>query len=64
MELLREKIDASGYKQNYIAEQLGISRFGLADKVKNPERWKMTEVIILVKLLHLSPAETQQIFGL
>ena len=62
MELLEDKINESGYKREYIASQLGITRFGLLDKMKNPERWKVTEMKILVKLLRLSRTESKEIF--
>lgn len=43
MNLLNEKIEASGYKREYIAQQLNITRFGLRDKMLNPNRWKASE---------------------
>lgn len=63
MDLLEAKINESGYKREYIAAQLGLSRFGLLDKMKNPERWKITETKVIVKLLKLSRAEAKEIFG-
>lgn len=62
MALLEDKIDQSGYKREFIAEQLGLSRHGLYNKMKNPDRWKVTEMTVLVKLLALSKSESRQIF--
>lgn len=64
MDLLQMKIDKSGLKQVYLAEQLGISRFGFAEKLKYPERWKVAEATKMIRLLNLSKAESKQIFGL
>lgn len=64
MELLQKKIEDSGLKQKYLAEQLGISRFGFAEKMKNPDRWKVVEVVKMTKVLNLSKSESKKIFGL
>lgn len=63
MALLESKITESGYKKEFIAEKLGITRFGLLDKMKNPDRWKLSEVRVLVDLLALSRADAKEIFG-
>jgi len=64
MDLLESKIEASGYKREYIASQIGISRFGLLSKMQNPDRWKVTEMSAIIKLLKLSKTETREIFDL
>lgn len=64
MNLLNEKIEASGYKREYIAQQLNITRFGLRDKMLNPNRWKASEAATIIKLLNLTEEESQAIFGL
>lgn len=64
MELLQKKIEDSGLKQVYLAKKLGISRFGFAEKMKNPERWKVAEAATMIKLLNLSKSESKKIFGL
>lgn len=64
MILLEQKIDESGYRRDFIAEKLGITRFGFRDKINNPERWKVSEVKKLVKLLNISKADSRKIFGI
>ena len=62
MALLESKIDESGYKKEFIAKQLGLSRQGLYLKIKNPNLWKVTEMTTLVKLLSLNKTDSKQIF--
>lgn len=49
--LLREKISESGYKMQYIAEKMGISRFALLQKIENKSDFRVPEVQILCDLL-------------
>lgn len=63
MELLEERINESGYKREFIAKELGLSRHGLYAKLKNPERWKVSEMVTVVKLLNLTKSDSRQIFG-
>lgn len=62
MDLLETKIEESGYSKEFISKQLGISRHGLYDKLKNPDRWKVTEMTVLVRLLSLNRSDSKQIF--
>ena len=49
--LLRQKIDESGLKLQFIAEQVGISRFALLQKIENRTEFRVSEVATLCKLL-------------
>lgn len=64
MNLLEQKIVESGYRREFIAEKLGLTRFGFRDKINNPDRWKVSEVRELVKLLNISKADSRKIFGI
>ena len=64
MTLLEQKIVESGYRREFIAEKLGLTRFGFRDKINNPDRWKVSEVRELVKLLNISKADSRKIFGI
>ena len=64
MNLLEQKIVESGYRREFIAEKLGLTRFGFRDKINNPERWKVSEVKELVKLLNISKVDSRKIFGI
>ena len=39
-ELLREKIDQSGYKLRFIAKKIGITYQGLLNKINNRSEWQ------------------------
>ena len=64
MNLLEQKIVESGYRREFIAKKLGLTRFGFRDKINNPDRWKISEVRELVKLLNISKADSRKIFGI
>lgn len=53
-ELLRERIDKSGFKMQFIAEKLGISRFTLLQKIENRSDFRVSEVEALCELLCIS----------
>lgn len=61
-ELLKKKIDLSGYKMKYIAAQLGITYYGLAKKVNNETEFKASEIQILCDLLNVTGEEKEEIF--
>lgn len=61
-ELLKAAIQKSGYKYKYIAEQLGLSTFGLQKKIENDTEFKASEIIALAKLLHLNDRMMKAIF--
>lgn len=59
--LLEEKIDASGYKRNYIAKAIGLkSAFGLAKKIRNENEFKAKEINALCKLLKIDTLEEKE----
>ena len=64
MVYLEEKMAESGLRKEYIAKQIGLSRFGLRDKMLNPKRWKVVEMTALISLLKLSKADSKRIFNL
>ena len=59
--LLREKIDACGFKLVYVAK-CGLTYYGLMKKVNNETEFKASEVMILKELLHLTDDEVMEIF--
>lgn len=61
-ELLKAAIQKQGYKYKYIAEQLGLSTFGLQKKIENDTEFKASEIIALAKLLHLNDRMMKAIF--
>lgn len=61
-ELLKAKIDESGYKLKYIASRLGITYYGFLKKVNNETEFKVSEIKILGKLLNLTREEIDNIF--
>lgn len=61
--LLREKIEASGLKLQYIADQLGISRAALTMKIENKSDFRQKEIVKLCELLGITtPKEKALIF--
>jgi len=62
MELLRKKIDDSGYKLQYIAEKCGLTYQGFLPKLKGERQFVASEIAVLTRLLNLTPEEQQLIF--
>ena len=60
--LLRQKITESGYKLQYVAEQLSLTYFGFMKKVNNETEFKASEISTLKNLLHLTDEEANAIF--
>lgn len=60
---LEDAIKRSGYKKQYIAEQLGITANGLTYKLSNKSDFKLKEAIRIKEILELSDAEYFEIFG-
>lgn len=57
VELLREKIDKSGYKLSYLAKQLGITPQGFYLKINGTNEFKATEIQKLCEILCISDSE-------
>ncbi len=60
--LLREKIRASGYRLNFVAEKIGLTYAGLLKKINNETEFKASEIVALKKLLDLTDEEANEIF--
>lgn len=60
--LLKAEIQKSGLKYKYIAEQLGLSAFGLKNKIENATEFKASEILALSKLLHFDDMTMKAIF--
>ena len=61
-ELLRKKIDESGYKLLFIAEKCGLSYQGLMNKVNGKSEFTAPEIGKLRTLLKLCPDDVERIF--
>ncbi len=62
-ELLNELIERSGYKRSYIANQLGLSPYGLSKKIHNVTEFKASEINALCAILNIEDAgEKERIF--
>lgn len=60
--MLRERINASGLKLSYIAEQLGIKYNTLMSKLSNQREFKITEILTLCKILEIDNEAREEIF--
>lgn len=60
---LRARIDSLGLRYNYLAQQLGLTPYGLALKINNTNEFKISEVARLCELLNIkSLKERDRIF--
>lgn len=60
---LRDKIEESGLRKNFIAEQLGLSPYGFQLKTEGKNDFKTAEVMKLCDLLRItSLREKERIF--
>lgn len=57
---LREIIDASGLKYKSIAESLGITPFGLQNKIDNVTEFKSSEVKKMCNLLGINSLKKKE----
>lgn len=60
--LLEQIIKESGLKRGFIAESLGITRWGLLNKLTNQTEFKASEIAALQDLLRLDNETRDQIF--
>lgn len=56
-ELLRKKIDESGYKIYFIAEKLGLTPQGLYLKLNNTNQFKAAEIQKLCQILNITNSD-------
>ena len=61
-ELLRKRIDQSGYKMSFIAQKLKLSYQGLLNKINNKSEFKASEIQVLSDILALSDNDKAAIF--
>lgn len=59
---LQRKIEKSGLKLSYIANQMGISRNGLYKKIRNQTPFDQYEIDSLCNILNISLEEKENIF--
>ncbi|MEA5135395.1 hypothetical protein SDC9_166277 [bioreactor metagenome] len=60
--LLKTKVDGSGYKIRFIAEQLGLTYQGFVNKINDIAKFRANEIAILCDLLKISDDERNAIF--
>lgn len=61
-DLLRLKIDESGYKMRFIAEKCGITYQAFLNRLNNKVEFRADEVRVLIVLLDLTDDEVAKIF--
>jgi hypothetical protein len=59
-ELLNQLIEESGLKKKYIAEQLGITGYGLQRKIENQSEFKSSEISILCNVLNITSLKQKE----
>lgn len=59
---LRKEIENAGFKYKYLAEQLGLSPYGLQKKIDNKTEFKASEIEKLSNILSLSIDKRMSIF--
>lgn len=59
---LRDAIRDSGLKIEFIAEQIGMTRFGLYKKLETGSEFKPSQVATLCELLGLDEVTRKEIF--
>ena len=57
---LREIILNSGLKYKYIAERMGLTRYGLMKKINNQYDFKSSEIAMLCDILHIESLEDKE----
>ncbi len=61
---LKEIINESGYKMEFLAEKLGITRGAFSMKVNNITDFKVPEMYALCDLLNINKSKAKEIFFL
>ena len=62
LQLLKRMIKESGYKMEFVAAKLRVSRPTLINRLEGRQPFTIDEVNTLVWLLRLTPEETNDIF--
>lgn len=61
-ERIRKKIEESGYKYNFVADSLEITRQTLSNKLNGSSEWTIREAWRIAELLRFSVEDFYQIF--
>ena len=61
-ELLKQKIDESGYRVDFIFSKLGVSKQTWHNKLNGVYQFKQSEIVVLSKLLNLTQEDIGNIF--
>lgn len=57
---LRDMIKKSGFKLKFVAEQIGLTTYGLQLKIDNKNEFKTGEISALCELLKISDLKTKE----
>ena len=61
-ELLKDKIENSGYRFSWIAKKMNLSPYGLRKKINKETEFKVSEVTKICELLGITDREREVIF--
>lgn len=61
-QMLKAKVDGSGYKIRFIAEQIGLTYQGFVNKINDIAKFRANEIAILCDLLKVTDEERNAIF--
>ena len=59
-EVLKKKIADAGLKQGFIADKLGLSSYGFANKLNNVTEFKATEIQTLCEILKITSLKEKE----
>ena len=59
---LKQKIIESGYRRKYIADMMGLSYYGLQNKVEGRTDFKAREIVRICDLLNIDVNDREAIF--
>lgn len=62
VEMLKQKVEDSGYKLKFIAEKCGLTYPGLLPKLNGEREFNQTEIAVLRDLLNMTADEADKIF--
>jgi hypothetical protein len=58
--LLKAKMDEKGLKQGFVADKLGLTSYGFANKVNNKTEFKTSEIKALCELLGITSLKEKE----